>query len=272
MGELHEGTSPVILFYSYAHKDEPLRNELEKHLSLLQRQGIIKTWHDRKIAPGTNWVQAIDSHLKEATIILLLISPDFMASDYCYSNEMQFALDRHKQGLAHVIPVLLRPVDWQNAPFSHLQYLPLNKQPVTLWENQDAALLEVVTGIRAAIAKIRAPMVQKASRPSTSAGSQNRQRLLRRVRARWIQGMLEKSLHQATLIALGLQEQPDALANPWSLIVQETEQTARMLPAGTRIIQVYDEADGELLILGEPGSGKTTLLLELARDLLGRAE
>src|SRR5438034_895380 len=127
MGEQHDGTSPVILFYSYAHEDEPLRNELEKHLSLLQRRGVITTWHDRKIVPGTDWAHVIDSHLNEAAIILLLISPDFMASDYCYGNEMQLALDRHKQGLAHVVPILLRPVDWQDAPFSHLHYLPSNK-------------------------------------------------------------------------------------------------------------------------------------------------
>ena len=73
-------------------------------------------------------------------------------------------------------------------------------------------------------------------------------------------------------MALGLQEQPDAVANPWRLIIQESEHASTPLPAGTRITEVYDEANGELLILGEPGAGKTTLLLELARDLLNRAE
>src|SRR5260221_9421396 len=74
------------------------------------------------------------------------------------------------------------------------------------------------------------------------------------------------------LIALRLQEQSDAVANPWRLIIQESEQTSAPLPAGTRITEVYDAAGGELLILGEPGAGKTTLLLELGRDLLSRAE
>src|SRR2546421_9745171 len=111
MGEQHDGASPVIVFYSYAHEDESLRNELEKHLSLLQRRGIITTWHDRKIVPGTDWAYAIDSHLNEATIILLLVSPDFMASDYCYSIEMDRALKRHQAGKARVIPIILRSVD-----------------------------------------------------------------------------------------------------------------------------------------------------------------
>ncbi len=100
----------------------------------------------------------------------------------------------------------------------------------------------------------------------------NRQRLLRKVRAFWIAGVLEHSLHGAALVALGLQEQPDAVANPWQLVLQHPAGASHPLPTDTRITQVYDAADGELLILGAPGSGKTTLLLELARDLLDRAE
>jgi DNA polymerase III delta prime subunit len=101
---------------------------------------------------------------------------------------------------------------------------------------------------------------------------QNRRRMLEKVQAFWIKGVLEQSLHGAALIALGLHEQPDAVANPWSLVIQQPDQSARPLPPGTRITQVYDDGGGELLILGEPGSGKTTLLLELARDLLDRAQ
>jgi serine/threonine protein kinase/DNA polymerase III delta prime subunit len=106
----------------------------------------------------------------------------------------------------------------------------------------------------------------------SSQAHMNRQRLLQRVRLFWITGVLERSLHGAALMALGLQEQPDAVVNPWRLVIQESEGTSIPLPAGTRITEVYDEVHGELLILGEPGSGKTTLLLELARDLLSRAE
>ena len=101
---------------------------------------------------------------------------------------------------------------------------------------------------------------------------QNRLRLLQRVRSFWITGVLEQSLYREALITLGFQKQPDAVANPWRLIIQESEQASTPLPAGTRITEIYDEAGGELLILGEPGAGKTTLLLELCRELLSRAE
>ncbi len=100
----------------------------------------------------------------------------------------------------------------------------------------------------------------------------NRERLLRRVRSFWITGVFQHSLHGAALMTLGLEAQPDAVANPWHLVMQHPDTTPHPLPAGTRITQVYDAADGELLILGAPGSGKTTLLLELARNLLNRAE
>src|SRR5690348_830049 len=111
--------APVEVFYSYAHEDAPLRNELEKHLSILQRQKLISCWHDRQIGAGTDWAQAINTHLETASLILLLISSDFLSSDYCYSIEMKRALQRHHANQTRVIPILLRPVDWRGAPFEH---------------------------------------------------------------------------------------------------------------------------------------------------------
>ena len=109
----HEQTgAPLLLFYSYAHEDELLREQLEKHLSLLKRQGFISGWHDREILPGATWAQEIDVHLESASIVLLLVSPDFLASDYCYEVEMQRALERHRCGETRVIPIILRPCDW----------------------------------------------------------------------------------------------------------------------------------------------------------------
>ncbi len=145
---------PVTLFYSYAREDEMFCDELEKHLSLLQRQGIIMTWYDRLIQPGTRWAQSIDYHLNVASIVLLLVSPDFLASDHCFQVEMHHALERHKLGEATVIPVILRPVDWQGASFAHLQCLPHDGKPVTEWENRDAAYRDIVRGIRTAIEKM----------------------------------------------------------------------------------------------------------------------
>ncbi len=139
---------PLELFYSYAHEDEVLRNELEKHLKLLQRQGYITQWHDRQISPGNLWAQEIDAHLNAARIILLLVSPDFIASDYCYSIEMQEALKRHIANEARVIPIILRSCDWESAPFGKLQALPKDARPVTKWSDRDSAFTDIAKRLR----------------------------------------------------------------------------------------------------------------------------
>jgi TIR domain len=143
--------NPVSIFLSYAREDEPLRKELEKHLSLLQRQGFLSTWHDRQIQPGANWAEMIDEQLEKASIILLLISADFLASDYCYGIEMQRALQRYEAGQAQVVPIFLRPVDWEMASFMYLQGLPHNGKAVTEWNNQDAAFADIAKGIRCVV-------------------------------------------------------------------------------------------------------------------------
>lgn len=147
---------PIQVFYSYAHKDEIFRRELEKHLSSLRQQGFIQEWHDRMIVAGSDWAFDIDTHLNNASIILLLISPDFMTSDYCLSIEMTRAMELHEAGQANVIPILLRPVDWEGAPFAKLQVLPSGAKPITVWEDLDEAFHNVSRGIRAAIEHLRA--------------------------------------------------------------------------------------------------------------------
>lgn len=144
-------TKPITVFYSYAHKDERYRLRLETCLSTLKRQGLIVTWHDRNISVGTEWAHEINTHLNSADLILLLISPDFIASDYCYSIEAQRAMERHHAGEARVIPILLRPTDWKGVPFARLQALPSQAKPVTKWQPQDDAFLDITRGIRAII-------------------------------------------------------------------------------------------------------------------------
>lgn len=146
----------IQVFFSYAHRDEDLRDELAKHLSILQRQGVISAWHDRNISGGEEWATEIDRHLATAKIILLLISSDFVASNYCYELEMTQALERHRAGEAVVIPVILRPVDWGGAPFGQLQALPKNALAVTTWPNQDEAFADVARGIRRVAEKLAA--------------------------------------------------------------------------------------------------------------------
>jgi hypothetical protein len=146
-----ESTKAVEVFYSYAHKDEKLRNALVEHLSTLRRQGYISEWHDRQIVAGTDWAQEIDAHLRSASLILLLISPSFIASDYCYGIEMELALERHQAGQARIIPIILRPTDLKDTPFASLQFLPAHGKAITTWQNRDEAFLDVARGIRTAI-------------------------------------------------------------------------------------------------------------------------
>ncbi len=142
------------VFYSYSHRDEELRQQLQNHLTILRRQEIITDWHYRKIGAGSEWEGEIDEHLNRARIILLLISSNYIASDYCYEIEMQRAMERHEAGEARVIPVILRPVDWQHAPFGRLNALPTGVKAVTLWDNQDAAFTDIVKGIREVVEEL----------------------------------------------------------------------------------------------------------------------
>ncbi len=102
-------------------------------------------------------------------------------------------------------------------------------------------------------------------------GEENRKMMIRRVQALWISGALDHSLAPGTLIHLYVQEQTDAVLNPWAEFVQESNLPPQTQPLGIHITQIYDNADEAFLLLGEPGAGKTTLLLELTRDLLSRA-
>lgn len=146
---------PVSLFYAYAHEDERLRTQFEKQLGLLRRQGLIAEWHDRNIVAGTDWAQEIDEQMNRADIILLLVSADFMASDYAYSIEMMRAIERHESGEARVIPIILRPVDWLSAPFAKIQALPRDAKPVTSWSNRDEAFYDIALGISSIIENIQ---------------------------------------------------------------------------------------------------------------------
>src|SRR5207249_2470082 len=146
----------IEVFYSYAQQDEKWQKEIEKHLANLKSQKLIVGWNKREIGAGTDWKRESHTHLNTAHLILLLISPDFLASEYCYSVEMTRAIERYEAGEAVVIPLILRPVDWQGTPFEALQCLPKNSKPLSEWRNRDKALLEVGAGIRAAVLQLNA--------------------------------------------------------------------------------------------------------------------
>jgi outer membrane protein assembly factor BamB len=143
-----ESKTTINVFISYARADQELRKKLEEHLSSLKHSGKITIWQDQEIPLGADWKDQIDTHLDEADLILLLTSSSFIASNYCWNKEVQAALERHKAGTVRVVPIILRPVGWQNTPLGQLQALPAEAKPITLWENEDAAFKNVVDGIQ----------------------------------------------------------------------------------------------------------------------------
>ncbi|MCU0571344.1 MAG: TIR domain-containing protein, partial [Oculatellaceae cyanobacterium Prado106] len=143
---------PIEVFFSYSREDTPLRDKLEVHLHSLKRQGVITSWHDRQILAGSEWKEEIDHHIQTADIILLLISPNFVNSQYCYEIELPDAMARHEAREAYVVPILLRPVAlWKNLSFAKLQVYPSGGKPVTRWSNEDDAFADIAEGVAAAV-------------------------------------------------------------------------------------------------------------------------
>ena len=141
-------STPLEILCCYARKDQKMLEHLKTHLVPLQRQGRITIWSDTNIDAGEEWQKELHQHLETAAIILLLISPDFMASDYCCSTEMTRAIARHDENKARVIPILLRPVvSWNNAPFAKLQMIPKDAKAVTKWPRREEAFYDIAKQI-----------------------------------------------------------------------------------------------------------------------------
>lgn len=140
---------PIRVFFSYSSVDEEHCKQLLNHLSILRRQGVIEEWHFREIIPGEEWDGKIREELNRAELILFLVSSDFLASDYCYDVEVERALERRTAGEAQVVPIIVRPVDYQGSRFEELQLLPTDAVPVTRWDDADEAWVSVAKGIRA---------------------------------------------------------------------------------------------------------------------------
>jgi hypothetical protein len=153
-GKQGEQNLPVNLFISYSGKDKRFKDELELHLSALRRQNTITMWSDKQIPVGTDWAREINAQLEESNLILLLISADYLASP-ASDQEMKQALRRMNAGKAKVIPIIVRPVDWEGSPLSSLQALPSNGMPVRQWQNQDAVWADVTKSIRKVAESLR---------------------------------------------------------------------------------------------------------------------
>ena len=164
------GAAPVTLFYSYAHEDETLRGELQGHLKILERRGLLAPWHDRRIVAGEDWAQRIDENLRTAELVLLLVSKDFIESDYIMGTELGAAMARHAQHATVVVPIVVRavdldPEDADALPFLKLQGLPTDLKPVTSWPNRDEAWTNVAKGLRATVKSIQSKRPVAAAMP-----------------------------------------------------------------------------------------------------------
>ncbi|MEH2384785.1 MAG: tetratricopeptide repeat protein [Nostoc sp.] len=160
MSFLLTSTKTIKLFFAYSNspKDKNLRRDLESHLKCsLQSLRIIINWQKNQMLPGRDWKQESYKHLNTSQVIVLLVSPDFLAADDC-RDITKWAMERCSTGKARVIPVKLRLIDnWQATPFGHLQCLPDNGEPITskFWRRQDDAFVNIVEKIREEVEKIQ---------------------------------------------------------------------------------------------------------------------
>jgi hypothetical protein len=160
------------VFLSYAHADEKLRARLNSHLATLKQTLGVEVWDDREIRAGQEWYEAIVNTLNAAHVIILLVSADFLSSEFCQSVELKRALERHDAGEALVIPVMLRPCDTTGTALAKLQMLPKDAKPITTWPNRDGAFLDVVERLRTALMEFRpAPAAPPTRRPKKPAAT-----------------------------------------------------------------------------------------------------
>jgi hypothetical protein len=143
---------PLRVFYSYSHHDRRMLERLYAHMVMLRREGLITEWYDAAIDAGSEWRDEIARELEAADVIVLLVSADFLVSEFCYEHEMRRAVERAHQGDALVIGVMLRAVDgWERTPFAEFQVVPQDGRPISKWSDADDAYKHVVERIRAAL-------------------------------------------------------------------------------------------------------------------------
>ncbi len=269
---------PLRVFLSYAHEDDEYRVRLEKALKLMERQRLVESWSDRKLLPGQSWAESIDEQLERADLILLLVSDDFIASDYCWGVEVKRALERHEQDVATVVPILVRAAAWEEAPFGKLQALPTDARPVTSWPNEDEAWRDVARGLRRLIeqAQARLPEVEAGGPPDP-------RRYLEALEAAHstveIRGMGAKVAERLPLDRVYTRLRVAASrADPEGGPSARRKAAAGLGGVEGRLEEVRSLDLREVLpghphavIIGDPGSGKTTFL-RFAAQILARAQ
>lgn len=139
------------VFISYSHCDEHYKNRLDKALYALKRNNRITVWEDRLLVAGQAWEQELFEKLEEAEVILMILSDDYIASDFCYSREFKYVLDSHKRKSKVLIPIIVRPCSWQDLEFGAIQAVPKDGTPINTYTNEDLAWHEVVQAIKRSI-------------------------------------------------------------------------------------------------------------------------
>jgi hypothetical protein len=154
---------PISIFYSYYREDAIFQQKLDEHLSDLRRSRLITTWSDQQMRPGTDWQQEIEAQLKSANIILLLVSSRYLNSNYCYDVEMKKALEQYYERGAYVLAILLSPTRWETTPLQQLPVLPVGEKPITEWQDQDKAFLNIADSISKIVTAFQdSPTAEKA--------------------------------------------------------------------------------------------------------------
>jgi hypothetical protein len=258
---------PLALVSIAAPEDTALLAQWEAHLRPLQQAGFISVWSEVHLTPGTDRVQECQRQIDGADMVLLLLSVDFFDSPDCLVL-MEQALQCSHSSTTRVIPLLLRSVAWQESPLAKLAHWPPNGVSITQWTDQDAAWDACVQELRRLLGRrvsesLRSEHIQKQTDPDW-------QRMLLLL-LRSYKELLDQSLHDAAWMELDLSARPDMVSNVTNLLFRLPQGGERLLAPGTSILDAYDEAEGELLILGAPGAGKSTLLLDLAQQLVRRA-
>lgn len=161
VSETNAADGSVTIFCSYSHKDERCRKQFESHVAQLTRENLIRIWQDRKIVAGGDWAGEIDDNLSNADIVALFVSSDFLASNYCYEREMKVALERDAKDETRVLPIIVRPCDWHNAPFNKLQAIPTDAKPITKWRNRDEAWTVVANCLRLTVKVVMEKLQKK---------------------------------------------------------------------------------------------------------------
>jgi hypothetical protein len=289
---------PISIFFSYAREDEELRDELAKHLKNLERQGIIKNWHDRCILAGQEYDNEINKNLENADIILLLISPDFLSSDYCFNREVKLAMERYDRGEAIVVPIILRSCHWDSTPFAKLRALPSNGEAVATRNGpgRDTAFAEITKEIVLLLRKIcrvsSSELINKLSEGEYTFQSiddlveSTRKKTILEILERFnkikVLGMpkpmvlgsiytnlviLEKITNQRRLTLSDFQDHlAEKNDEDWDFLERKHlwDLKPREVKPGVEIAKKH----GKLFILGKPGSGKTTFLKYLVSQCI----